>query len=81
MKSLLKQKHWERKMAIIKKSELKVMKAEDMKNKLVELKKELMKFNAQIAIKIVPENAGKISEVKRTIAKINTKLAEASKKP
>ncbi len=67
-------------MAIIRKNELKVMKADDMKVKMIELKKELMKFNAQIAIKTVPENAGKISEVKRTIARINTKLAEANKK-
>lgn len=65
-------------MAIIKKSELKLMKKSDVENKLVELKKELMKFNAQVAIGTVPENAGKIRVVKKTIARLNTKLKEVS---
>ncbi|MBS3095231.1 50S ribosomal protein L29 [Candidatus Woesearchaeota archaeon] len=67
-------------MAIIRKSELKVIKVEEASNKLVELKKELMKYNAQIAIGTVPENAGKIREIKKTIARLNNKIMEAEKK-
>ena len=67
-------------MAIIKKNELKIMKKEEMETKLVDLKKELMKYNAQVAIGTVPENAGKIKLVKKTIARLNTKITEAIKK-
>ncbi|MBS3108612.1 50S ribosomal protein L29 [Candidatus Woesearchaeota archaeon] len=67
-------------MAIIKKNELKVMKKGDLENKLVELRRELMKVNAQIAIKTVPENPGRIRELKKTVARINTKLTEVDKK-
>ena len=38
--------------------------------KLVDLKKELMKINSQIAIGTVPKSPGKVREIKRTIAKI-----------
>ena len=42
----------------------------DLDNKLIELKKELMKLNSQIAIGTVPKSPGKVKEIKRTIAKI-----------
>ena len=42
----------------------------DLNNKLIELKKELMKLNSQIAIGTVPKSPGKVKEIKRTIAKI-----------
>ena len=44
----------------------------DMEEKLTELRKELMKFNSQIAVGTVPKNPGKIEDIKRTIAKILT---------
>ncbi len=57
-------------MAIIKKSELKqIQKIED---RLAELRKELMKFNSQRAVKTTIENPGKIKELKRSIAKLLT---------
>lgn len=57
-------------MAIIKKSELKqIQKVED---RLAELRKELMKFNSQRAVKTTIENPGKIKELKRSIAKLLT---------
>ena len=43
-----------------------------LKDKLRELSKELIKINAQIAMGTVPENPGKIKEIKRTIARIKT---------
>lgn len=52
--------------------ELLVMSESDLENKSLELKKELMKINSQIAIGTVPKNPGKVKEIKRTIAKILT---------
>ena len=52
--------------------ELKLMNERDMENKLVELKKELMKINSQIAIGTLPKSPGKVKGIKRTIAKIFT---------
>ena len=57
-------------MAIIKKNELKKLDKQSLQNKLIDLKKELMKFNTQISTGTLPENPGKIKEIKRTIAKI-----------
>ena len=52
--------------------ELKVMYKSDLESKMVELKKELMKINSQIAIGTIPKSPGKVREIKRTIAKILT---------
>ena len=52
--------------------ELRVMNEIDLKNKVLELKKELMKINSQIAVGTVPKNPGKVKELKRTIARIIT---------
>lgn len=60
----------------MKAKELRLMNELDMENKAVELKKELMKINSQIAIGILPKNPGKIKEIKRTIAKILTTKQE-----
>ena len=56
----------------MKAKELKVMNEIDLENKVIELKKELMKINSQIAIGTVPKSPGKVKEMKRTIAKIIT---------
>ena len=52
--------------------ELRVMNELDLENKIIELKKELMKINSQIAIGTAPKSRGKVMEMKRTIAKILT---------
>ena len=52
--------------------ELRVMSEPDLENKLVELKKELMKVNSQIAIGTIPKSPGKAKESKKAIAKILT---------
>ena len=66
----------------MKAKELKVMNELDLENKIIELKKELMKVNSQIATGTIPKSPGKIREMKRTIAKILTikKQKEGSKK-
>ena len=52
--------------------ELKAMNEPDLENKIVELKKELMRINSQVAIGTIPKSPGKVREIKRTIAKILT---------
>ena len=52
--------------------ELRVINEFDLENKIIELKKELMKINSQVAIGTVPKSPGKVKEMKRTIAKILT---------
>jgi large subunit ribosomal protein L29 len=52
--------------------ELRLLNEFDLENRMMELKKELIKINSQIAIGTVPKNPGKVREIKRTIAKILT---------
>lgn len=52
--------------------ELKVMNDVDLENKIIELKKEMMKLNSQIAIGTLPKSPSKVREIRRTIAKILT---------
>ena len=66
-------------MALIKKNELKAMKENDLKIKVVDLRKELMRYNAQVATKTTPENPGRIRLIKKTIAKIYTQLNQKKK--
>ncbi|MBS3163438.1 50S ribosomal protein L29 [Candidatus Woesearchaeota archaeon] len=56
--------------------ELRKMDKTTMNSKVEELKKELMKLNAQVATGTVPENPGKIRSIKKTFARINTILNE-----
>ena len=48
----------------------------DLVARIAELRKELMKLNAQVAIGTVPKNPGAIRKGKRTIARILTLLNE-----
>ena len=56
----------------MKAKELQAMNELDLESKSIELKKELMKVNSQIAIGTLPKSPGKIKEMKRTIAQILT---------
>jgi large subunit ribosomal protein L29 len=60
-------------MAIIKKNELKDMKKEQIEEKLKELKREMIKINAQRSSKTLPENPGRVKEIQRTIARLLTR--------
>lgn len=51
--------------------ELKQINPSELAQKLDELKRELMKYNAQISTGTPPENPGKVKSIKKTIAKIN----------
>ena len=56
--------------------ELRAMHELDLENKVLELKKELMKINSQTAVGTIPKSPGKVKELKRTIAKIITIKAQ-----
>lgn len=68
-------------MAIIKKNEFAQMNEKTLNDKLLEMKKELMKYNSQRSSGTPPENPGRVSEVKRTIARIYTKLSQKKEAP
>lgn len=62
--------------------ELKSMSKIELENKIVEVKKELIKLNAQVATGTNPKSPGLIKQSKKTIARIETILgsrAEAKK--
>lgn len=63
-------------MTLLNKKELKTLSPVDLRTKLVELEKELMKHNAQIAIGIIPKSPGMVKETKKAIAKIKTILKQ-----
>ena len=60
------------KLAILHIKEIRKMDDNELNKKLNDLKSELMKANAQIAQGTVPEKPGRISEIKKTIARILT---------
>ncbi len=59
-------------MALIRKSEFRQMTEMQLKEKLGELRKEMLKINAQRSTKTTPENPGRIKAVRKTIARILT---------
>ena len=68
-------------MALLRNKELKTMSKDELSNKLHDLRKELMKLNAQIATGTTPKSPGHVRTIKKTIAKIlNTKFMEEPKK-
>lgn len=56
----------------MKAKEIRLMNEIDLESKMLELKKELMKINSQIAIGTIPKNPDKVKNIKRTVAKIIT---------
>ena len=60
----------------MKHKELKMLPEPELKKKLEELHKELMKDNAQVATGTIPKNPGKLKVTKKTIARIHTLLAQ-----
>ncbi len=55
--------------------ELKALPPAELNDKILELKKELIKENAQVAIGTMPKNPRKLRLAKKTIARIETILA------
>ncbi|RMF55301.1 50S ribosomal protein L29 [Candidatus Woesearchaeota archaeon] len=52
--------------------ELRMMSEKELDEKFVELKKELIKINAQIATGTNPKSPGQVKTIKKTLAKIKT---------
>jgi len=67
-------------MAIIRKNELAQMSEADRGKRLIDLRKEMIKINAQISTGTPPENPGRVREVKKTIARILTIANQKSDK-
>ena len=57
---------------MVKKKEIKQLDSQGLKSKLGDLKKDLMKINAQRSSGSSIENPGRIKHTKRTIARIKT---------
>lgn len=64
----------------MKQSEIKALGSAELNDKLGELKKELMKLNSQVAAGTTPKSPGQLRVIKKTIARIKTKLKEEAKK-
>ncbi|MBI2145212.1 50S ribosomal protein L29 [Candidatus Woesearchaeota archaeon] len=56
--------------------ELRALSEDALKSRLGEVKKDLMKYNSQVAIGTVPKNPGAIRKGKRMVARILTILNE-----
>ena len=61
-------------------SDMKKMQKDELDKKVVELKTELMKLNAQVAIGTTPKSTKQIREIKKNLARVETLKQEAFKK-
>ena len=61
--------------------ELKSLSEDALKSRIAELRKELMKYNAQVAIGTIPKNPGAIRKDKRMVARILTIINERRLNP
>ncbi len=60
----------------MKTKEIRSMNKEDLNAKLEELRKELIKVNAQVSTGTTPKSPGQVKQIKKNIAKILTILHE-----
>ena len=68
-------------MSILTKNDFKQMNEVQLNEKLLDLRKELMKINTQISTGTTPENPGRVGEVKKTIARIITVINLKKREP
>ena len=68
-------------MSILTKNDFKQMNEVQLNEKLLDLRKELMKINTQISTGTTPENPGGVREVKKTIARIITAINLKKREP
>jgi len=64
----------------IKIKELRQNSEEELNKKKDELRKELLKLNAQVATGTTPKSPGQIKDIKKTVARIETVLQNKEKK-
>ena len=60
----------------IRAKDLRQLKDAELESKFKELKKELLKINAQISTRTPPESPGRVKQIKKTIARILTIFKE-----
>ena len=58
--------------------DIKVMNSEDLLKKETELKKELIKLNAQVATGTTPQNSGRLKQIKKILARGMTARGQRS---
>ena len=63
-------------MAVLRKNEIKEMPEAELRSKMNELKQELMTERAKISSGGLPDNPGKIREIKKSVARIYTIAGE-----
>lgn len=63
----------------MKAKEIRAMNKEELEKKLEELRKELIKINAQISTGTIPKSPGHVKQIKKNIAKILTIIHEKNK--
>ncbi|NPA63065.1 MAG: 50S ribosomal protein L29 [Methanococci archaeon] len=68
-------------MAILRADELRGMSIEELREKMADLKRELLKERASKAVAGAPSNPGRVREIKRTIARILTIMNEKKRNP
>ncbi|MEA1993998.1 MAG: 50S ribosomal protein L29 [Euryarchaeota archaeon] len=66
-------------MAILRKEEIREMNINEMYERLDEFKSEFSREKAMLALGSAPENPGKIGELRRTIARMKTIIAETER--
>lgn len=66
-------------MAILRLAEIKEMSRDQMEEKIEELRTELGKMESQVRSGGAPENSGRVREIRRTIARLETVKAQREK--
>ncbi len=66
-------------MAILRSEEIRKMKPNEQKKQLDDLTAELLRERALVSAGGAPENPGKSKELRRTIARLNTIMAEQAR--
>ena len=61
----------------MKAKDIRALGKEELSKKIAEMKKELIKLNAQVATGTPPKNPGQIKQIKKTIARILTVQGES----
>ena len=67
-------------MAILRSDEIQGMNDLEIDERLTQLRKDLMKINGVLASGGIPEEVGKVREIKRTIARIKTIINQKNSK-
>ncbi|MBW2996071.1 50S ribosomal protein L29 [Candidatus Woesearchaeota archaeon] len=65
----------------MKAKDLRSMSKQELNSKLEELRKEMIKHNAQISTGTTPKSPGQVREIKKTIAKILTIVGTQKEEP